>query len=161
MTLSHSLLVVFGLSMASLLPFIGDTTGTKLAPQSAAELTAPCLVTLTWTADTQAWLGGDWDGGVLAAANHVEQGFTDWRLPTVQELQGALAIPFGQPGSWGQDLSNPGGSGSGWTSKSQGNWAYRVVVVEDVNGYVIPSQSGQSSKVLKASNFARTKFVRP
>lgn len=121
---------------------------------------APLPTTLMWTQDTQGWLGGDWNGGMTAAANHVEGGFTDWRLPTVAELQAALQIPAGQPGSWGVDTRSPDGSGRGWTSRSSGQWAYAVTIVKQ-GSYVVPAQSGASAKYLKGSNFASTKFVRP
>lgn len=163
MSLCQTLLVGLGLSLVSATPFLSELTKAKLAPQPADEqaVATACVATLTWTADTQGWTGGTRDGGIQAAANHVEQGFTDWRLPTVQELQNAITISYGQPGSWGQDSRNPGGITSAWTSKSQGIWAWRVKVATDSNGFVDPSQGGESSKVLKGSNFARTKFVRP
>ena len=157
MTLCQTLFIV-SLLLGSAFSSLYDSSNSSVAEIEKPQASS---VTLTWTEDTQGWSGGDWNGGVAAAASHVEQGFTDWRLPTIQELQAALTIAYGQPGSWGQDLRNPGGTGNGWTSKSQGIWAWRVTIAEDANGFVIPSQSGQASKVLKGSNFARTKFVRP
>ena len=163
MTLCQALLIGFGFSFASAIPLVSNLPDAHLTPQPASELVAPApvAVTLTWTADTQGWTGGGWDGGVQAAADYAGEGFTDWRLPTVTELQAALQIPNGQPGSWGLDTRNPGGSGRGWTSKTSGQWAYAVTIVKDATGAVIPSQSGQSTKYLKTSNFASTKFVRP
>lgn len=164
MALSQTLLIGLGLSLASAIPvFFGESTSAKLAPLPADEQAVPAayVATLTWTTDTQGWYGGDWAGGVQAAAGYTGDGFSDWRLPTVPELQAALQIPNGQPGSWGVDTRNPGGSGRGWTSRTSGAWAYAVTIVKDANGAVIPSQSGQSTKYLKTSNFASTKFVRP
>lgn len=157
MNIHHALFAGFGLAIAASLAWTGQPT-----PSTATTPATPIAVptVLTWTTDTQGWLGGDWAGGMTAAANHVEQGFSDWRLPTVQELQAALQIPAGQPGSWGVDTRNPDGSGRGWTSRSQGQWAYAVTIVK-AGSYVVPSQSGQSTKYLKTSNFASTKFVRP
>jgi hypothetical protein len=159
MTLCQTFLIGLGLLTSSALSTLNDSSSTLSVP----EIKEPqaCCVTLTWTTDTQGWTGGDWDGGVQAAANFTGDGFTDWRLPTVQELQNALQIPNGQPGSWGLDLRNPGGSGRGWTSQSSGKSAYAVTIVKDANGAVIQSQSGQSTKYLKTSNFSSTKFVRP
>jgi len=156
MNLGHTLFAAFGLTLASSLFGSSDA----IASGSSQPLTAPATTGLTWTTDTQGWPGGDWNGGMTAAANHVEQGFSDWRLPTIQELQAALQIPDGQPGSWGVDTRNPDGSGRGWTSRGQGQWAYAITIFK-ANSFVVPAQSGQSTKVLKTSNFSTTKFVRP
>lgn len=158
MTLSHSLFVGLGLSIAACLAWTSQPA--VPTPSSAAATAVAAPTGLTWTLDTQGWQGGNWAGGVTAAANHVEQGYSDWRLPTVPELQAALQIPAGQPGSWGVDTRNPDGSGRGWTSRSSGPYAYAVTIVK-ANSFVVPAQSGQSTKYLKTSNFASTKFVRP
>ncbi len=159
MAICQTFLIGLGLMTGSVLSTFNDPPSALGAP--AIKDPQACVATLTWTADTQGWPGGDWDGGVLAAANYTGEGYSDWRLPTVTELQAALQSQNGQPPAWGQDLRNPGGITSAWTSKSQGTWAWRVKVGTDSNGFVIPSQSGAASKVLKGSNFARTKFVRP
>ena len=135
------------------------TTPSPKAGADCAPLPTPA-VTLSWTVDTQAYTGGDWNGAVTAAANHVEQGYSDWRLPTEQELQGALQIPAGQAGSWGLDTRNPDGQGHGWTSRSQGQRAFAVTIAKS-GSFVIASQSGATDKFLKGSNFNCTKFVRP
>ncbi len=159
MTLCQTLLIGLGLWAGSALTTLSDSS--SRVPDPEIKQPQACVATLTWTTDTQGWIGGDWAGGVQAAANFTGDGFTDWRLPTVQELQNALQIPNGQPGSWGLDLRNPGGNGRGWTSRTSGQWAYAVTIVKDASGAVIAAQSGQSNKVLKTSNFASTKFVRP
>jgi hypothetical protein len=91
-----------------------------------------------------------------AAANHVADGFDDWRLPRVAELQAAL-----QDGSWGQDADGGAGVFHHWTSKSQGIWAWAVIVSRDDAGVPIPAESGSAQKYLKTSNFYGAKFVRP
>jgi hypothetical protein len=120
--------------------------------------------TLTWTqsiTQNMPEIGHQltWDEAVIAAAAYTGQGtdgltHDDWRLPTEKELQNAL-----KDGSWG--VGDPNVTWGGWTSKGTGIWAYAVYVTTDANGNVIPSQSGQSSKTLKTSQFANTKFVRP
>jgi len=111
---------------------------------------------LTWTADVQHWYAGDWNGGMAAAAAHVEGGYDDWRLPTVAELQAAV-----QDGSWGCG-GLPGASlFPHWTSQSQGTSAWTVRISYDANGCPIPELSGEAVRYFKGSNFWGAKFVRP
>ena len=117
---------------------------------------------LTWTADVQHWAGGGWDLGMETAANHVEGGFSDWRLPKIAELQAALQIPPGEDGSWGEDVDGGPGVFHHWTSQTQGSWkAWAVLVSRDADGYPIPDESGDADKYNKTANFYGSKFVRP
>lgn len=159
MTPFHTFMVGLGLCLASMMPPLDDSTVT---PQFMPPPGGGGGGSLTWTTDTQSFPGGNWDSATQAAAAHVGQGYSDWRLPTVAELQAALQpTSGGGPPPWGLDLLNPGGTGRGWTSRTSGNYAYAVVIATNMDGTVIPSQSGQSVKLLKGSNLARTKFVRP
>lgn len=161
MTLSHSLFVGLGLTIVASLSWTSQPSVPDSGSAPAVAEAAPTA--LMWTTDTQGWPGGTWDGGVAAAAAYVDKdlgGYTDWRLPTVAELQAALQIRDGEPGSWGRDYRNQGGTMSGWTSHSVGRWAYVVSITTDANGYVV-QPTGAARKSLKGSNFARTKFVRP
>ncbi len=87
------------------------------------------------------------------AEDHEENGFTDWRLPTVDELVAAT-----QDRSFGK--VTPAIARYYWTSRTQGKKLVKVVLVtSDVNGDVIPSQSGNVLTFTQDST-APAKFVR-
>lgn len=158
----HTLLAALGLSLAATVPGLDFGAREVGVPDEAQP--AVSAAPLMWTDDI-IWgpnYNGSWDSAKQNAAAWTEGGYTDWRLPTVLELQTALAIPAGQPGSWGLNLRNPGSTHRGYTSKTQGQWAITVFIATDAAGAVIQaSPTGQTSKVLKGSNLAGTKFVRP
>jgi hypothetical protein len=88
-----------------------------------------------------------WTQASTYAANLVEGGYSDWRLPTRAELQAAIqggTLPALTPNTaWWY-----------WTSEAQGNRAWVVTIATDANGIAIPSQSGATSKQLKVSLLA-------
>ena len=149
-TLALALVAVGNLSAAGPIPLAADETNHRSPTTTRGESGQ----TLTWTQGTG---GGTWQEATLQAANHVEGGFTDWRLPTVDELQ--TAVTDSDPATFGQYDPNVNFA-SFWTSKSQGNWSYVINVVTDANGYPIPSQSGAGKKEPK-NGLHPAKFVRP
>ena len=95
---------------------------------------------------------------VAAAAALEEDGYTNWRLPTVEELQ--AAVTDADPNTFGQTTPYSAGLFF-WTAKKQGNmWAFAVEVATDANGYPIPSLSGRVLKITQTSHVF-VKCVRP
>ncbi len=112
---------------------------------------------LMWAQYTTRPIDYTFEGAFQAAANHTEGGHSDWRVPTLEELQAAA-----QDGSLG--LRNEGGGFTGnqrmWTSTGVGNGSRSawVVRVSWVDGESVPSE-GAASKVLIGS-LLHVKFVR-
>lgn len=112
---------------------------------TATTQAAPSPVVAAWSQPFGARL--TWSQANSTAANLVEGGYTDWRLPTRAELQAAI-----QSGSLPTLTPNTGWFH--WTSERQGNRAWVVTLVTDANGDVIPSLSGATSKQLQVSLLA-------
>ena len=110
-------------------------------------------VELTWTAGVPV-NSYDWYYAEAMAAAHEEQGFDDWRLPTIEELQAGIA-----DGSIG--AFNANGSLGLYSSKKVGQWVWRVTVVADENGIPIPELSGEAYRLPIGSTYLDAKFVRP
>ena len=135
--------------LAPLAPIDATTTAPVPPPNGTA-------ATLTWSST----LGvGTQDNAAQAAAAHVESGFTDWRLPTLEELQ--AAVTDADPDTFGQSYYANQGTGY-WSSKSQGKmWAFGVLAVSGADFYPIPAQSAGILKVTKPSSTMWVKCVRP
>jgi hypothetical protein len=131
------------------------------APFDAASSTPPpppggSASTLTWSVSPDR---GTHAYAVQYAAALVEGGFSDWRLPTVEELQ--AAVTDADPATFGQ-AQYPNGSNAYWSSKTQGKmWAFAIQVVSDANSYPIPAQSGGVLKVTLPKSTMWYKCVRP
>ncbi len=115
---------------------------------------AAAQTTLMWTQYTDWPDFATWEGAIEKAADHSEGGFTDWRMPTLEELQAAA-----QDGSVGEyhESFRFTGTNSLWSSTGVGRWGWWVMV-SWVDGESVPS-AGEASKVWKA-NFSRVKYVR-
>jgi hypothetical protein len=110
-------------------------------------------VALTWTAAMPV-VTVTWDAAESAAAAHVEQGYDDWRLPTIEELQAGIAD--GTIGTF-----PPNGGFALYSSKRRGHWIWVSHVNADENGVPIPEESGDSVRLPIASTYVGAKFVRP
>lgn len=108
-------------------------------------LAAPTPVTFSWSQFFGA--RATWSQANTHAANLVEGGYSDWRLPTRAEFQAGI-----QGGT--MPALTPDTGWLYWTSERQGNRAWVVQIVTDANGQVIPSQSGATSKQLQVSLLA-------
>lgn len=105
----------------------------------------------------------DWISAVMFAANlgvwdlnsqGVMTYYDDWRLPTVAELQTAIANGTIQWINQNNGDYMRTGRFSYWTSTTQGkNKAYMVWVQFNSLGEVVVSQSGQSEAVLQKPGF--------
>ncbi len=116
-----------------------------LLTPSNVTLAAPMPVTVSWSQFFGA--RATWSQANTYAANLVEGGYSDWRLPTRAEFQTAISggtMPALTPNTaWWY-----------WTSERQGNRAWVVTIVTDANGNVLPAQSGGTSKQLQVSLLA-------
>lgn len=106
-----------------------------------ATFAAPLPATVSWSQP----FPGSWNWGPAKtyAANLVEGGYSDWRLPTRAEFKPAIqsaALPALTPGTYFY-----------WTSEKQGTRAWAVTIATDSNGAVIQGQSGATSLVLQSS----------
>ncbi len=116
-----------------------------LMTPSNVTLAAPAPVTVSWSQFFGA--RGTWPQVNTYAANLVEGGYSDWRLPTRAEFQAAIS-------SGTMPVLTPNTAWWYWTSETQGNRAWVVTIVTDANGNAIPSQSGATSKQLQVSLLA-------
>lgn len=124
------------------------------APRPAAGTLGGTAQTLTWSS---AYRTRNYAEAVQFAAACTEGGFTDWRLPTVEELKAAVTDT--DPDTFGL-AANPSGSNRYWSSKKQGLYAFTVMVVSDAASYPIPGQSGAVVKIHTGS-MLWFKCVRP
>lgn len=104
--------------------------------------------TLSWSQDfyvatSSTWT---WTGATNHAANLVEGGFSDWRLPTRAEWQAAI-----QAGTVGPLQPNLPQGNYYWTADTKGTKAYAITVTTDASGNVIAAQSGQTALLVKTS----------
>lgn len=86
-----------------------------------------------------------WTAAESHASSLVEAGFSDWHLPTRNQLVGAIqggALP---------PMATPVGTYFCWTSEKKGNKAYAITVTTDANGSVVPSLSGGEVLIQKSS----------
>lgn len=117
---------------------------------SALASLAPPPPTVSWSQEfAGSWT---WSAAKNQAANLVEGGYSDWRLPTRAEFQSAIqgaTLPALSAGTYLY-----------WTSEKQGNRAWAVTIATDASGNVIPSQSGGTSLILQAS-FVHAIAIRP
>lgn len=129
--------------------------GVALAPlprhPPGAASPASSTLSLTWTANRHGQY--TWDGAVAAAGAYADEGFDDWRLPTITEAQDAML-----DGSYGATEAI-NGTITQYTSKSQGQWNTTVRATTDAFGVPIPG-TVTTKKVLKGS-ILFCKFVRP
>jgi hypothetical protein len=138
----NTFFVAAALALSSLLPLAQDLRPAE-APLGNA---APVALSTSWSQDPG--LQGSWDNCMSVAANLVEGGFSDWRLPTRAELQSAI-----QNGTLPAiTVIPPSSSFWIWTSERKGTRAYAVVITTDAAGVVIPSQSGSVQLPLRRSN---------
>lgn len=105
--------------------------GSTILALSHSSLAAPPAI--SWS---QPFPGSwSWAPAKQYAANLVEAGYSDWRLPTRAEYQSAIT---------GGTLPTliPSSTLPYWTSEKQGNKAWTVKIATDQFGAVIPLQSG-------------------
>jgi hypothetical protein len=115
---------------------------------------------LIWSGSYGRQTGSWWTWGTAQqkAADYVASDatgtYSDWRVPTVKELQTAI-----QDGTFGQLPLGPyGGTVYLWSSESRGNKGWAVSITVDANGAVVGG--GQPVLFLKGSGFD-VHFVRP
>lgn len=138
----YTFFVAAALALAPLLPLSRDLS----FPAAPLASSAPVVFSTSWSQDPG--LRGSWDNCAAVAANLVEGGFSDWRLPTRAELVGAI-----QNGTLPAiTVIPPSSSFWLWTSERKGQRAYAVEVTTDAAGVVIPSQSGAIHLPLRRSN---------
>ncbi len=114
--------------------------GSTILALSHSSLAAP--PTVSWS---QPFPGSwSWAPAKQYAANLVEAGYSDWRLPTRAEYQ--FAITGGT-----LPALTPSSTYFYWTSEKQGNKAWVVSIATDAGGAVIPLQSGSASLTSQAS----------
>jgi hypothetical protein len=113
---------------------------------SAAPPTAPLASAISWSSKFPGtWT---WDGANTEAQNWVENGYSDWRLPTVAEIQASIT-----DGSLDVVWNIPGGTNYLWSSETTGTrYAYAVAINADANGNIIVSKSGAKTKLLRGSS---------
>lgn len=106
---------------------------------------------LMWT-DVTVGQAYTWEQAVVAAENHTQDGYTDWRLPTRAE-----ALAAANDGSIGGFYDGHTGTSSVhvYTSDHSGIWCWAVVVTYQDN---VPIE-GAAEKILKSSHIW-AKFVR-
>ena len=114
--------------------------GSTILALSHSSLAAPPAI--SWS---QPFPGSwSWAPAKQYAANLVEAGYSDWRLPTRVEYQSAIT---------GGTLPTliPSSTYFYWTSEKQGNKSWYVKIATDAGGAVIPAQSGATGLTIQGS----------
>jgi hypothetical protein len=114
----------------------------EAAPEPAQARLAPYASGISWSSKFPGlWT---WNGAVSEAASWVENGYSDWRLPTVAEIQASIG-----DGSL-QAVWTDTGTSYIWSSETQGSkYAFSVKIVADSSGVIDVNKSGAKTRMLK------------
>lgn len=106
---------------------------------------------LAWSTHTPAGPGGwNWALANQTCEDLQEGGFSDWRLPTVEELQAANAN--GAPTHFDYPICGPNNCCKYWSSKKQGPWAWAVCLMQTGEKDRILAESAMSFACVRESS---------